>query len=84
MIAVLGGVDAIGFSAGVGENSPEVRNATCANSSFLGLKLEPDKNSNPFLDEDIAAPESAVRIFVVRAQEDWAIAQAGWKLCRTG
>jgi acetate kinase len=82
MIAVLGGLDAIVFTAGVGENSAEVRNATCANFAFLGLKLNPDKNANPVLDEDIAAPESTVRVFVVRAQEDWAIAQAGWKLSR--
>ena len=40
MIAVLGGVDALVFTAGVGENSPEVRAAVCDNFAFLGMKLD--------------------------------------------
>src|SRR6058998_644492 len=43
MIAVLGGIDALVFTAGIGENSPEVRAAACANFGFLGLKLDPVK-----------------------------------------
>jgi acetate kinase len=45
MIAVLGGVDALVFTAGVGENSPEVRAATCDNFAFLGLKIDAGKNA---------------------------------------
>jgi acetate kinase len=80
MIAVLGGTDALVFTAGIGENSPDVRDATCANLSFLGLKLDAAKNVQPSADQDISLPDSAVRVFVIRAQEDWAIACDCWKL----
>ena len=80
MVAVLGGVDAVIFTAGVGENSPEVRAATCENLGYLGLRLDSDKNLRPVLDQDIAATDSSVRVLVIRAQEDWAIAQQCWAL----
>jgi acetate kinase len=38
-IAVLGGIDALVFTAGIGENSPEVRAAACSNFGYLGLSL---------------------------------------------
>ena len=80
MAAALGGVDALIFTAGIGENSVEVRAAACSNLGFLGVKLDSAKNKQPSADQDISAPESAVRVLVVRAQEDWAIAQDCWKL----
>ncbi|HEY3974134.1 MAG TPA: acetate kinase [Candidatus Sulfotelmatobacter sp.] len=82
MVAALGGVDALVFTAGVGENSPEVRQATCSNLEFLGLKLDAAKNAKLTLDADIGGPDSRVRILVIRAQEDWAIARECWKLAR--
>jgi acetate kinase len=80
MVAALNGVDAIVFTAGIGENSPEVRAAACSHFTFLGLVLDPAKNAEAHSDEDIAAAESKVRALVVRAQEDWAIARECWKL----
>ncbi|MGH9453877.1 MAG: acetate kinase [Terriglobia bacterium] len=82
MLAVLGGSDALVFTAGVGENSAAVRAAACTTLEFTGLKLDPEKNSMPSSDHDrdVAAPESSMRILVVRAQEDWAIARACWQL----
>jgi acetate kinase len=80
MAAVLGGVDAVIFTAGVGENSPEVRAATCENLGYFGLRLDPDNNLRPVLDQDIAASDSSVRVLVIRAQEDWAIAKQCWIL----
>jgi acetate kinase len=80
MIAALGGIDILVFTAGIGENSPEVRDVTCANFGFLGLTLDPSKNASPHADQDISAPHSVVRVFVLRAQEDWAIARECWKL----
>jgi acetate kinase len=82
MIAVLGGVDAVIFTAGVGENSPEVRAATCEKFGYVHLKLDPRKNFNTSADQDIAATDSSVRVLVIRAQEDWAIARNCWKLKR--
>lgn len=84
MIAVLGGIDALVFTAGIGENSLEVRAAACANFGFLGLKLDPAKNAQASADQDISVPESAVRVLIVRAQEDWAIARDCWRLRSAG
>jgi acetate kinase len=80
MVAVLGGIDALVFTAGIGENSAEVRDATCANFGFLGLKLDSAKNSQSPADQEISPPDSVVRVFIVRAQEDWAIARDCWRL----
>src|SRR5215471_13652734 len=80
MVAVLGGIDALIFTAGVGENSPDVRAATCTQLKFLGLKVDAAANAQVSSDADIATADSRVRVLVVRAQEDWAIAQECWKL----
>jgi acetate kinase len=92
MIAVLGGVDALVFTAGVGENSPEVRAAACDNFAFLSLKLDPAKNAqspsdkddkDEDKDKDISAPDATVRVLVIHAQEDWMIARECWHLTNT-
>ena len=87
MVAVLGGVDAIVFTAGVGENASEVRAATCDNFAFLGLKLDPEKNAQSPTDrdrdKDISAPDSMLRVLVIHAQEDWMIARECWNLAKT-
>jgi acetate kinase len=80
MLAALNGADAIVFTGGIGENSPEVRANTCNHFSFLNLALDSTKNSAKPVDADIAFPESTIRILVIRAQEDWAIARECWKL----
>jgi acetate kinase len=84
MIAALGGIDALVFTAGIGENSPEVRAAACANFGFLGLTLDPVKNAQSPVDQEISLSDSAVRVFIVRAQEDWAIARDCWRLASSG
>jgi acetate kinase len=80
MAAVLGGMDALIFSAGVGENSPDVRAAACSRLEFLGIKLDSHKNARPSRDEDISTADSRVRVLIIRAEEDWAIAAECWKL----
>ncbi len=84
MAAVLGGIDALVFTAGVGENSPEVRAEACKGLEFLGLKLDSKKNARPSLDQDISTTDSSVRVLVIRAEEDWAIAKECWKLAQAG
>jgi len=80
MVAVLGGIDALVFTAGVGENSPEVRSAACGKLEFLGLKLDEAANAQVSADGDVSAPDSQVRILVIGAQEEWAIARECRKL----
>jgi acetate kinase len=82
MAAVLGGMDAVIFTGGIGEHSPAVRQKACANLEFMGIQVDADKNADPALDADIAASESKVRVLVIRAQEDWAIARECWKLLK--
>jgi acetate kinase len=76
MLASLGGLDAIVFTAGIGENSPLVWQKACEPFEFLGLKLRDDELSRTSEDQDIAAPSSKVRVLVIHTQEEWAIAQA--------
>lgn len=80
MIAVLGGLDALVFSAGIGENSPEVRAAACATLGFAGVNLDSSKNAQTSRDQDISLAGSPVRVLVIRAQEDWAIAKECWRM----
>jgi acetate kinase len=80
MVAVLDGIDALVFSAGIGENSREVRAAVCASFGFLGLALASAQNADASPDAEISSPDSRVRVLVLRAQEDWAIARDCWKL----
>lgn len=80
MIAVLGGIDALIFTAGVGEHSPEVRTRTCENLGYAGLKLDPAKNAQSPPDQNISATDSPARILLIRAQEDWEIARDCWNL----
>lgn len=80
MLASLGGLDALIFTAGVGENSPVVRGAACEAFGFIGLKLDGEKNQHSPVDEDIAAVDSAARVLVIHTQEDWEIARECWKL----
>jgi acetate kinase len=83
MIAVLGGLDALVFTAGIGENSADVRAAACDALAFAGVHLDAAKNAQlnaNGTDADIAAAESPVRVLVITAQEDWAIARDCFRL----
>jgi acetate kinase len=80
MLACLGGLDALVFTAGVGEHAAQVRGAACEAFAFLGLKLDQKKNAQSRLDWDIAAPDSTVRVLVIHTEEDWEIARECWKL----
>ena len=75
MLTVLGGVDAIVFTAGVGENSVPLRQMVCDRLAFLGLKIDATQNAQPKLDQDIATPDSKVRVLIIRANEEWQIAK---------
>jgi acetate kinase len=82
MIAVLGGIDALIFTAGVGENSPEVRAGACKNLKYAGVELDRKKNAESPPDKNISAPNSPVPVLIVSAQEDWEIARDCWMLTR--
>ena len=83
MLATLGGVDALVFAGGIGEHAADVRAGACEGFEFLGLQLDPEKNAHAAADQDIASPNSAVRVVVVQTQEDWEIAKACWNVAKT-
>jgi acetate kinase len=78
----LGRIDGLIFTAGVGENSAEVRAGACETLGYAGIKLDPETNAKSPGDADISASDSPVRVLIVRAQEDWEIARDCWGLTR--
>jgi acetate kinase len=80
MIAVLGGLDVLVFTAGIGENSDDVRAAACEAFAYAGVRLDAAKNAQSPVDADVAEADSAVRVLVIAAQEDWIIARDCFRL----
>jgi acetate kinase len=75
MAAALNGMDALVFTAGIGENSPQVRAAVCHGLGFLGVDLDAGSNAGARADTDLSTPQSRVRVLLVRAREEWMIAR---------
>ncbi len=73
--AALGGVDAITFTAGVGENSPEARESIINQLSFLGLKIDSEKNKVRGKETDLTAEGSTGKIYLVPTNEELMIAR---------
>lgn len=74
--AALGGIDALAFTAGVGENAPEVRARACAGLAHLGVRIDPDRNRLARGDiSPIHAGDSTVAVLVIRANEEFEIAR---------
>ncbi len=73
--AALNGVDAIAFTAGVGENSPIVRTRVCEYLGYLGIALDEEANSKRGFDNIISTPDSRVKVCVIPTNEEIAIAR---------
>jgi acetate kinase len=76
---VMGGVDVIAFTGGIGENSASMRKRICERLDYLGLDFDDDRNVNVQLADSeaaqIQAGHSRVRVIVTRTREQWMIAQ---------
>lgn len=70
MATSAGGLDALVFTAGIGENSALVRERVCARLAFLGVELDPRANDAAEPDRDVAAGTSPARVLVIRAREE--------------
>jgi acetate kinase len=79
MLAALGGLDALVFTGGVGENVPLVREKSCRPFEFLGVHIEAALNAQG-PERDIATATSRVRVLVIRTEEDWEIARDCWRV----
>ena len=73
LTASLGGLDALIFTAGIGEHSPEIRKLTCEGLRWLGLSL--DDGGNARSDQRISGPDSHVGVFVIPTNEEYMIAK---------
>ncbi|MBY0549861.1 MAG: acetate/propionate family kinase [Candidatus Obscuribacterales bacterium] len=80
MIASLGGLDALFFTGGIGENTAEVRASACLNLQWLGLSLDESLNVESSGDRIISASGSKIVAAVVEAREDLAITNEWLKL----
>ena len=73
-IAVMGGVDAIVFTAGVGENSTDMRKHICQGLEYMGVKMDAEKNKVRGKEADVSTPDSKVKIFIIPTNEELMIA----------
>ncbi|MBS1886408.1 MAG: acetate/propionate family kinase [Actinobacteria bacterium] len=70
MAAAMGGLDAIVFTGGVGENAPAVRARACTGAAFLGVALDPARNERGEPDTILSPPGAAAAAVLVAARED--------------
>ena len=73
--AAMNGVDAIAFTAGIGENNNYVRSKVCEYFGYLGVKIDEDANNNAGDEAIISTPDSGVKVLVVATNEELAIAR---------
>jgi acetate kinase len=74
--AVLGRVDAVVFTAGIGENSAEIRASACRDLTALGIEIDPERNASSTRDaREIQPPGGRVKVLVVPTNEELEIAQ---------
>ena len=76
MAVATGGLDALVFTAGIGEGSAHARARVCERLGFLGVELDSEANSHAQPDADVSTPSSIVRVWVIRAREDLVAARA--------
>jgi acetate kinase len=80
----MGGVDAIVFTAGIGENSPFIREMACRDMDFLGVKLNVEENNTVRKQEAIlSTSDSAVKVLVIPTNEELVIALDTSKIVET-
>ena len=73
--AAMGGLDAVIFTAGIGENDKRSRAAVCEGLEFLGVRLDPEKNNVRGVEAEISADDSRVKVWVIPTNEELAIAR---------
>ncbi len=78
----LGGCDALVFTAGVGENSPDVRKAVCEKLNVLGIKIDLDKNNVRGKETLISKDDSKVKVYIIPTNEELMIAKDTFDLVK--
>ncbi|NCD08556.1 MAG: acetate kinase [Negativicutes bacterium] len=81
-VAAMGGVDAIVFTAGLGENSPFMRDKICNGLEYLGTRIDPERNKVRGKAQEISVKRASVKIFVIPTNEELVIARDTFNICR--
>lgn len=81
LVVALGGLDAVVFTAGIGEHVPEVRHRICEQLSWLGLDIDADTNEAG--SPKISAMGSRISAWVIPTNEELMIARHCWELMNT-
>jgi acetate kinase len=71
----MNGLEALVFTAGIGENDPELREAVCANLSCIGLELDPEKNKQVGTECEIQRDDSTVKVLIIPTNEELIVAR---------
>ena len=79
---VMGGVDAILFTAGIGENSADLRAKICEGLEYMGIKMDLEKNKVRGREAVVSAEDSKVKIFIIPTNEELMIAMDTAALCQ--
>ena len=74
-VAAMNGVDAIVFTAGIGENNPQLRKDICKDLAFLGIEIDDEPNNKRGLEIRISTADSKVGVYVIPTNEELAIAR---------
>ena len=82
LIPSINGLDALAFTAGIGEHSPQMRQRICSFLSWLGIVLDEDKNNKGDDERIISARESQINVFVIPTDEEKMIAEESWAVLR--
>ena len=80
--SAMGGVDAIVFTAGIGENSIDLRRRICEGLEYMGIQMDAEKNNVRGQEVDVSAAGSKVKIFVIPTNEELMIAMDTAALCK--
>jgi acetate kinase len=73
-VAALGGLDALVFTGGIGENSPDIRKAVCENMEFFGIDIDSAANKSKEKEKAINTAKSSTTVFVIPTNEELMIA----------
>ena len=77
----MGGLEAIVFTAGIGENQMDMREAVCAGLEGFGIRIDPQLNHTKSSGErDLSVPGSKVRVLVIPTNEERVVARETWRL----
>jgi acetate kinase len=77
--AAMGGLDAVAFTGGIGENSAPLRAACCEGLEFLGIRIDPTRNGTGSGDRAVSAEGSAVTVMALATNEELVVARRAWK-----